>query len=396
MLAYALVAGGPAALGPFTAVWLHSRGFGFDVLGVLLAVPLLLRVALCRPLAAWGARFTSPWTPIALLCGLAGSLSLVSALTVVPALTLIAWWGICIAANVCTPLIDAATLASTPVEQSSRALGAAKGAGAMAYLLAVPALGYCLSHTGAVSMLLWSAIAAMVACLHAASLSALRRAPAGKRNDVMPPLRAPSTNRRKLALMLIAATLIEASHGLQGIAMIHWQARGISLGINGILWGTGTLADILFLWTTGVWRKRIDPSALLAIGGAAAVTRWIGFAMDPPLPILFLLQILHALSFTATCLALVELTHMMTDRAGSRRQLVTWGTSTGLAGGVGILAAVPLYGAMGTNGYWIMAALAAGGFAVAAHLHRAGTPQLSRDTAPLNIAHSVLSHTTFT
>jgi PPP family 3-phenylpropionic acid transporter len=123
------------------------------------------------------------------------------------------------------------------------------------------------------------------------------------------------------------------------------------------------------LWVLG--RYPIAPSRLLVLGGVGAVVRWTLFALSPPLPVLFVLQPLHALSFTATYVAAVQLIdQLVADRHGVFAQALYWGLTTGLCTGAGVAGAGFLYQRAGANGYWAMCALALVGLAVALRLNR--------------------------
>ena len=52
--------------------------------------------------------------------------------------------------------------------------------------------------------------------------------------------------------------------------------------------------------------RRLGVSLLLAVGGGAALVRWLLTAAEPTLGILFLIQMLHAFTFGAAYLGAVE------------------------------------------------------------------------------------------
>lgn len=370
-LAYALIAGGPVAVGPFAALWLRGHGVGFGYVGLCIAAPLLLRVVVYRPVASWSARFASDWTAVSLMCGVVASASLACVLSKEAGAMLVAWCALCLAANICTPLMDHAILKNGSPDDRGGHLIQAKGAGAIVYLLSVPVLGYGLRWGGLLSLPLWSGVIACIAAFSAACLAIRKTADVGAHAPQAVIDGRSAGGKPDLygfAMMLLAAILIEASHGVQPLAMVHWTQRGISSEISGLLWATGTLADVALLCLARGWLRTIAPSAMLLLGGAAALLRWIGFALEPSLPELFLLQALHALSFTATLLATVGLAHCF-DKGGARGQLLTWAASTGMAGGIAVLVASPLYGTFGVRAYWIMASLAGAGLTVAFLLH---------------------------
>jgi PPP family 3-phenylpropionic acid transporter len=100
---------------------------------------------------------------------------------------------------------------------------------------------------------------------------------------------------------------------------------------------------------------------LLLLGGGAVVVRWTITAFDPPLPVLFLVQTLHAFTFAAAYLGAIE----FLDRAAPLR-LVNTGmtlmsaTGVGAVTGLATVAAGFLWDAHGsTPAYLMMAAMGA-------------------------------------
>jgi PPP family 3-phenylpropionic acid transporter len=373
MLAYALISGGPAAITPFAAVWLHGHGIALPVLGICLAAPLMVRPLIAGPLTGWVARFDSPWAPMAILCGLAALVAMLGLQPVPLPASLAIWTLAALAAGACIPILDATILSSTGGESNASLLPRAKSAGALAFLSASLGIGFCSARIGLMAIMLWAAASGAMAALYCAC-SALRRDNGARAQPDRPSViavQAIPAGRGSLALALLAAALIEASHGLHAVAMIGWKARGLGPEINSALWATGTLCDVMFLGLAGPLCHRLGSSRLLMVGAAAAMARWAGFAMAPALPWLFVLQGLHALSFTATCLASVQIAQALAHRRSKLGyQILTWATSTGLAGGVAVITSGPLYARFGVQGYWLMSALAALGLVMALLFHR--------------------------
>jgi PPP family 3-phenylpropionic acid transporter len=368
MLAYALISGGPAAITPFAAVWLHGQGIALPMLGICLAAPLMVRPLIAGPLAGWVARFGSPWGPMAILCGLAALAAMLGLRSMPLPVSLAIWTLASLAAGACIPILDATILSSASGTSHASLLPRAKSAGALAFLSASLTIGVCSARIGLTAIMLWAAASGAMAALYCA-YSALRRGEAVQaRPDHPSAVETPVTpaGRGSLALALCAAALIEASHGLHAVAMIGWKARGLGPEINSALWATGTLCDVIFLGLAGPLCHRLGSSRLLMVGAGAAMARWAGFAMAPALPWLFVLQGLHALSFTATCLASVQIAQALAHRRSKLGyQILTWATSTGLAGGVAVITSGPLYAKFGVQGYWLMSALAGLGLASA-------------------------------
>lgn len=113
--------------------------------------------------------------------------------------------------------------------------------------------------------------------------------------------------RRLFLIFLLAAGLAQASHAvLYGFGTLHWREIGIPGGAIGMLWGIGVAAEVVLFAFSGSALKWIGPAGLILIGALAGIVRWTGTALDPSLPLLFGLQILHALTFGATHLGAIH------------------------------------------------------------------------------------------
>ena len=120
------------------------------------------------------------------------------------------------------------------------------------------------------------------------------------------------------------------------------------------------------MWFMEPWRLRLGPERLLVLGGAGAIVRWSALALSPPLWLLFPIQGLHALSFTATFLATLRLIERLAPAEdASAAQTLNAALAYGLFTGLATLAAGPLFDTLGVGGYWPMTALAALGLASA-------------------------------
>jgi MFS transporter, PPP family, 3-phenylpropionic acid transporter len=383
-VAYAFLRAGPDAIAPFAALWFRAKGAPLEDLGLLLALPLIGRVAAARPLAAWASRFSMPWTSVSLLCGFAAVAAFLGMLDWGTWPSVLAWWIVCFCASACTPLMDTAILGLAPIGGQGL-LAYAHSCSVLAAIGAYFGIGFVFAHGGADSVLIWAGSTAGLAAAAIPTLMSISASQAPPDSVVLRKL--PVDNEQQdnssLVLVLAAAALIEASHGFNSIAMITWSARGYGPELSGALWATGSVADVVFLWFMGTARGRIGPARLLIAGGLGACVRWVGFATAPPLPALFALQALHALSFTATYLASVQLIGRLSDQhRGLSVQALNWGLSSGLCAGLGALSAGPLYTALGVRGYWVMTAVATLGLVLATDLQWRMQTQKRLNRAP--------------
>ena len=166
------------------------------------------------------------------------------------------------------------------------------------------------------------------------------------------------------AFLLFLATvgLIQGSHAAYySFSILHWTALGYAATTVGFLWATGVVAEIFVLTQVRGLVRRIGPDALIIIGGAGGAARWLLTGIEPPLPILFLVQTMHALSFAAAYLGAVEyvdrrLPKRLTNTAMTLMSTTGVGAITGLA----TIACGYLYEAKGAFAIYALTAAMAG------------------------------------
>jgi MFS transporter, PPP family, 3-phenylpropionic acid transporter len=154
-----------------------------------------------------------------------------------------------------------------------------------------------------------------------------------------------------------AASLIQASHALYyGFSAVDWTAKGLSSTTVGLLWALGVLAEIVLFALSG--RLTLNPTALVAIGAASAVVRWIVMAFDPAFALLPIVQCLHGLSFGATHLGAIQFVAQMASNRRAAAAQGDFATILAIGGAATAAASGLLYDALGDRGYAVMAAMA--------------------------------------
>ena len=107
------------------------------------------------------------------------------------------------------------------------------------------------------------------------------------------PATATCASRHFLAIAA-AASLIQASHAVYyGFATLDWTAAGFDGVTIGVLWALGVVGRDRAVRVRGAAAGRIGPVTLIVIGAGGAVLRWTLMALDPPVAVLILLQLLH-------------------------------------------------------------------------------------------------------
>jgi PPP family 3-phenylpropionic acid transporter len=164
---------------------------------------------------------------------------------------------------------------------------------------------------------------------------------------------------RRLLLFILAAGFIQSSHAmLYGFGSLRWLEAGYSEDAVGLLWAIGVVAEVILFAFGAILVRQLGPIGLLLLGGVAGMLRWVLFALFTSLPVLVLIQLLHALTFAATHLAAVyflvrQAPAGLAATAQGLYGAIAWGGLFGLA----MLASGTLYAAFAGAAFHAMAAM---------------------------------------
>ena len=283
---------------PFLPVWFAAKGLTAGEIGVLLALPMVVRV-FAIPLAARQAdRRDALHATIALAALAAAAAHAVVGLAAGFIAIVAAFAVASVFYTPIMPLTDAYSMRG--LQARGRAYGPVRLWGSAAFIVGSFIAGLALDLIAAVH-LIWLVVAALgLTAVAGAGLAPLfPHGPAAKK----PAAGARALLRDPAFLAITAASsLIQASHAVYyGFSALDWRAAGLGGGSIAALWALGVVAEIALFAVSG--RLRIGPPMLLLIGAAGATIRWTAMAFDPPQLLLPLLQCLHGLSFGATHLA---------------------------------------------------------------------------------------------
>jgi PPP family 3-phenylpropionic acid transporter len=371
-LFYAAIFVGTGASLPYMPVWFKAQGLSGAQIGVILAAPMLVRIVVSPLLAIWADGFALRRTPLFLLgiaaAGAYGALGLVQGFWAWLAAWLIA---ACLLGTI-PPLGDVLSLRLARREGFAYAWP--RGIGSMAFVGGNVAVGWLLTVTRPDLVLVWSAGAALLAAFAAWGLP---REPVHEAGE--PPPRSSRwrglsdlLRNRPFLLAIGASGVIQATHAFYyGFSALLWRRQGIDDAMIGLLWALGVVAETAFMWFAEPWRRRWGPELMVIVGGLAALVRWTAFAFSPPLWLLFPLQALHALSFTATFLgSLALMERHAPPHAASAAQTISSACAGGLFIGLATLASGALFDAFSAHGYLGMTLMTLAGLAGAALLLR--------------------------
>lgn len=350
---------------PFFAGWLTLKGFTAPEIGLITGVALLARLAFGPMLAYWADHQSDERRALTLVSGLfalgAAGLVLAPGKIAIAASALLVLWTF----GLLVPLTDAAVLRAD--RNGWLHYGRTRAWGSASFLLTNLAGGAFFAAAGVEKAAPVMALAAAFA--FAASFFLPHRA--GDRGGVRPISwrEAPRLIRHRVFLLvLISAGLTQGAHAVYyAFSYLRWSEIGYSDFTIGALWAIGVTAEIGMLISARSIALRRSPTFLLALAGAAASARWLLTAAEPPLAVLFLAQMMHALTFAAAYLGAIE----FIDRAAPARlanTAMTLMSTTGvgaLTGAATVAAGYIWQGAGPASAYAAMAAMGACAFALA-------------------------------
>ncbi|MBI1365373.1 MAG: hypothetical protein GC153_05390 [Alphaproteobacteria bacterium] len=355
---------------PFFSGWLALKGLSAPEIGLVTGTALAARLALGPLLAYWADRRSGDGRAlrlVSLIFALAAA-ALLAPLgkPFVAAAAIVSLW----AFGVLVPLIDTALLRADRAGLAH--FGKTRALGSFAFLTTNILAGAALTALGVQNAAKIMAIAAFAAFAVAVASPFASPAPAAREAASLKDARRLLVSPAFL-LALSASGLIQGAHAFYyAFSILDWTGKGYSPSVIGLLWAVGVIAEILLLTRMRGLARRFRPDVLLVIGGTGAVLRWSVMAFSPPLPVIVLVQTLHALTFAAAYMGAIE----FMDRAAPPRLVTTAMTlnatfGVGAVTGLATVAAGYLYQWGGVRaGYLLMAALAACGAAAALLLTR--------------------------
>lgn len=359
---------------PFLGRWLEeTHALSGVEIAAIVASAQLTRVIAGPVIAAWADGFADRRAPLRILAVLA--LGLYAAFFNTHGFLALLATGFLAqtAAQAITPLVEGALLRISG--HGGLPYGVARGIGSIAFIAGNVGGAMLVGRFGVGAAVIWA-----LASLTATSLSALFAlerdpidhgdAPSGFRGRLREGLalfRKPS-----FAGPVIAASLIQCAHAFYyGFSTLVWTRQGLSDPVIGALWGFAVIIEVGLLLTLPRFERRFSPEALIMFGAVASVVRWGAMAFLPPAPLLWPLQMLHALTFAAVHVGALRLVQREAPSAiAGVAQTLYAALASGTLAGLAMLLAGALYDSVGAWGYAAMSALAGAGLVVMLLLRR--------------------------
>jgi PPP family 3-phenylpropionic acid transporter len=341
---------------PFFPLWLESRGLDAGTIGLFIAVPTLVRIV-ATPLIAHQADRHHALKAALVTASVIGALAMTAVgLMQGPVAILLCFTVAAIAFSPVLSLTDAYAL--TGLAARGRAYGPVRLWGSLAFVAGNIGAGYALGFLDA-GHLIWLIVGAlMLSVLASIALVPIDRGGAAEPAAAMP---SPLLLLRNPAFVAVAlaASLIQGSHALYyGFSALQWRAAGLDGTLIGALWGIGVMAEVVLFAYSARLPGALRPTALMALGGVGALIRWSMMALDPPVALLFPLQVLHAASFGATHLGAMGFLARAVPRELAATAQGFIATLGGIVTASATAASGAAYAASGNLAYLVMAAMA--------------------------------------
>jgi MFS transporter, PPP family, 3-phenylpropionic acid transporter len=354
---------------PFFPLWLEARGLDPQTIGLIIAVPMMVRIVATPAIAHQADRHRA--LKAALVIASAGGtlamtiVGLLSAPFAILAVYVIA----AVAFSPVLSLADAYALSGLP--QRGRAYGPVRLWGSAAFIAGNVGAGLLLEWF-APGFLIWLIVAALaLSVLAAIALDPIVPVPSAVPDGTVKASPLSLLRNPAFIAIALASAMIQSSHSLfYGFSAVQWRAAGFDGLTIGGLWGLGVGTTIALFALSGRLPAAFKPSTLIVIGGLGAALRWVAMMFDPGPWLIAPLQILHAASFGATHLGLMAFMARAVPRelAATGQGLVA--TMSGVVNASATLVSGFVYAALGAQAYGLMAAMAVVGVVSAAYAGR--------------------------
>jgi PPP family 3-phenylpropionic acid transporter len=343
---------------PFFPVWLKAKGLDPQMIGIVLAAPIIARLIAVPLVARTADRHDAIRAAIIATSFLGVAGYVLVGLAEGARAILIAY---ALAALALTPVMPLAeTYALKGLGQRGRAYGPVRLWGSAAFILGTFVAGFATDTIPARDLIWLIAAASLISALTTLTLEPLSAAAPTASEPARP--RQPLLRDPAFIAVLAAASLIQASHAVYyGFSALQWRGAGLDGTAIAALWGLGVIAEIVLFAISGRLPPFFQPTVLIMIGAAGGALRWTVMALDPTASALPWLQLLHAASFGATHLGALGFVarHAPAGQGATAQGYlaiaigVTMAAATGLSGW--------LYGNFGSRAYLAMALAAVAG-----------------------------------
>jgi MFS transporter, PPP family, 3-phenylpropionic acid transporter len=346
----------------FMPVWLKHQGLPDPRIGLLMSLPLVLRILFVAPMSALADHLRRIrevlFVCLALMAALVGSLNLVHGFVPIA----IAFVVLSMVWDPIPVLTDSYAVAAVRVRGLD--FGRMRLWGSLAHIFANVVGGKLIDLAG-IRLVPW-----MTAALLLVPLAVIPFLPADRRFGApVPAAKGEWTTLvkdRPLMVVVIATCLILGSQGLfSGFAAIHWTAQGFTGFYIAALNGVGIGAEILILWLCQRLLGARSPLILILVMAGLTVVRWLLMTLDPGPALLIPIQLLQGCGMGVVA----GLMLFIAERAPAHLMATAQGLYAVIVGVVAALVVAGsgfLWQALGPRAYLVMALITVVGMVMVA------------------------------
>lgn len=282
----------------YFAVWLSNRGITADEIGIINAAPVLCMMLINLFIGRLADKASDWKYAIVILALLAGAFP-------IGLFFVSGFWGIILVWTLCvvpafslTPVADTATMRMTL--RNGTDFGFIRAWGTVGYMVATLAAGPLISIFGDAAFLPLFLAFSVGRALFSLQLPRFRAAPGEEPKATATPharhLR--EVLRSWFVLPIIGFALHNSIHGVLSIfGSLLWKQQGIPEVWIGILIAVMAFGEAAMMFAWRFLKFKVSARHLIILAAAVGGTRWVIMAFAPPLWLLFILQLLHCITY---------------------------------------------------------------------------------------------------
>lgn len=345
---------------PFFPVWLASLHFNDHEIGLILAIPMVVRV-LVAPVVAMIADRMKERADVLLVSGI---LSLMTAVALFwttefwPVLLVYTMQGATFACYV--PVVE--SIAISGVRRWGFDYGSMRVWGSVAFIFSTLIGGQLIGNWGGASVP--PVMAAGFVMTIAMSLYTPRIGPTRRRGQALnlQPPGGGSLLKPHLLLTMIGVSIQQSSHAVvYTFASIYWHELGFSGVEIGILWVAGVASEVMVFFLSKRLNRYFSAWTLIRIGSTVCICRWLLFPTTTSFLGFFLLQSLHSFSYAFVHTGIQRRIVASVEEVQEASAQGAYFFYNGMFLGLMTIAAGYIYAQLGVASYYVMAAVALAG-----------------------------------
>ena len=342
----------------YLPIWLNERGISDAGIGLINTLP-MAGILLFSVFVGRLADRAPDWKQAIMVgTGVAAFFSLLLGFAEGFWMVLAIWTMTNLPAGLVGPVADAATMRLSL--RLGFSFGVTRASGTVGFLSTCFATGYLVLWLGASSFVWLMALACLLRFLAATGLPRFRdveQQRAGSEGTFLS-REVRAAFQPWVLLPVVAGAILFANHMvMNAFSSLVWKQQGLSEPVIGALIALGAAAEAatMFAWTR--INTRFPARVLIMIAGIAAVARWFGMTLSPPLAVIVIMQLGQAVTFTFAYLGCLYFINKRTSEDISAEAQSLFGV---MMQGFSILVVSTfgvVFGLVGVNAFWICVAL---------------------------------------